>query len=324
MAVNEQLRWFWHLSGDLEDSPVEAGRRSLHRALSFGTTQLAAQMLRSKKSTFRRKPPEPPFSELLLFLRRLRWAVLWQMADAVTTDDLPEDRSTVATSLLTEALSIYPTQQCDRSFVESLFYRLGETSHSDQSQGPKLQAATENLLAMPIIYRWLAQGDGFEKARRKEDSIGLALQLRLTASYSAGLLDEQPELCQGVSGLPHFDVAFARAVEAGPGNYAFLCLVQFESVEPESIIALKADALWHDTLGDACLELPGQGLFGSGPRTVRITPFTRVALLRYLEGRTVGPMFRFGDGRAVSETTLNTAYLQAAGSAMISGDAIRF
>jgi hypothetical protein len=328
--VAEELRWFWHLAGELEFAQMPPERRALHRALSFSTAMLAKDLLREKKSVFRQKEPGPAFPELMTFLRRLRWSLLWVLAQHQLRDDAPSDRAEAAADLCAEAVLAYPGPPEDDDQAEALFDLIGRSASEasdDSADDPawenRVGAGFERLLATDEIHDWLASTPGFEAARDQGADYGLLLDG--AAMHANALVVRDPQICEGLSGFPEHDAALGRAMASGYGNFAVFCLFSFEDLDAKQIAGLRIGDMEVDDFGASLRITEKRSLFSASKEVSRrLTPFTRIAIEQTWNGRRSGPLVAFKDGTAPSETFLNIVHLQAGAPEQVSGDELKF
>ena len=169
-------------------------------------------------------------------------------------------------------------------------------------------------MAMPIIYAWLAEGEGFVRARTADGGLArFQLLLMKSAQFAATLPSQQPNLCAGTTGAETVDLGLARARESGRGNLVIVCLISIEDFDAKEVAALNVEDLRTDDLGAALEYEKPVGPLGSSRQVVvrRLTPYTARAIHQYLEGRTSGPLIESRSGGRLIEGLVWHAYIQA-------------
>lgn len=327
----------------------------------MGACLFGRELLRTKGTSFYRRLPDPPFAQLMPFLRRARWAVLWKLTSDQSRASSALERSELAEEILDEASVAYAATPEDLERVEELFALIGSSLPSDAESDAESNAEfnaepgmesdaesnaefnaesgiepevkedierhadafLEGMIGTGIVYEWLCETPGFGPVG-DDDTGWLGTALLLAARQGAAIDDE---VSGGLTGLPG-DEGLARALDDGDGNFAVCALMEIEELAAKQVVALDVEDFLVDALGAVIrLRRTSGGLFSKRKVHVaerRITPYTRIALERALAGRDAGALLVDANGDRLTEFVAHFAYLQAFTPQQVSGPPMRF
>lgn len=311
----------------------------------MGACLFGRELLRTKGTSFYRRLPDPPFAQLMPFLRRARWAVLWKLTSDQSRASSALERSELAEEILDEATVAYAVTPEDLVRVEELFALIGGSLPSDAEPAAESDAESdaesgmesaveedierhadaflEGMIGTRIVYEWLCETPGFGPVG-DDDTGWLGTALLLAARQGAAIDDE---VSGGLTGLPG-DEGLARALDDGDGNFAVCALMDIEELNAKQVVALDVEDFLVDELGAVIrLRRTSGGLFGKRKVHVaerRITPYTRIALERALAGRDAGALLVDANGDRLTEFVAHFVYLQAFTPEQVSGPPMRF
>lgn len=311
----------------------------------MGACLFGRELLRTKGTSFYRRLPDPPFAQLMPFLRRARWAVLWKLTSDQSRASSALERSELAEEILDEASVAYAVTPEDLERVEELFALIGSSLPSDAESDAEsnvepdaesgmesaveedierhADAFLEGMIGTRIVYEWLCETPGFGPVG-DDDTGWLGTALLLAARQGAAIDDE---VSGGLTGLPG-DEGLARALDDGDGNFAVCALMEIEELAAKQVVALDVEDFLVDALGAVIrLRRTSGGLFSKRKVHVaerRITPYTRIALERALAGRDAGALLVDANGDRLTEFVAHFAYLQAFTPQQVSGPPMRF